>query len=365
MRVARLLIVALVMLLLAGLSWSEPVKSTLNGLPLKVGPDRQPYSFWVIGHAYGAYESPSVWPASSMLAHLSDINASGAACVFFLGDLVKYPTRQRMENFKAVSELFDVPLFNAPGNHDLIFRKQYLDFFGPTWRAFRMGGDEFICLDTVLADGAIEAEQLAFLKQRLEKAAADPSVKTIWVMSHYLLWATDDPRLAVAVNHFIPQVEKYKVGAWSRDVEPLVKAAAAKKPIYWFSGDNGRSWNGSPLYWKVPEYNATFIATALNDTEDDECVHVTVDVAGKPTLKLVCLTGAQMLPLEQYTPDYWNLYYEDADIHHQPTPAELVKSIVTAMRFWAGIAVGALMILFIVALFWVRRLMRAARKAAR
>lgn len=350
MRFSLGLLVLVVLIILTGLAWPETVKSTLNGLPLEVGPERQPYSFWAIGHSYGSYESPAVWPSASLLANISKLNSSGAACVFFLGDLVKYPTRQRMENFMKVTDLFSLPLFNATGNHELIFREQYIEFFGPTWRAFRMGGDEFICLDTVLANGAIEGEQLTFLKERLEKAAADPSVKTIWVMSHFLLWITDDPRLQKMHKHFVPQLEKYKVGAWSRDIEPLLKAATAKKPVYWFSGDNGRWWNASPLYWKVPEYNATFISTALRDCEVDECIHVTVDAAGKPTLEAVSLTGAQMQPLEQYTPEYWELYYRYEDQYGKPKPISVLKSTLKSKVFWQGVAIGAVMLLFLIGL---------------
>jgi hypothetical protein len=308
-----------------GAGAQEGLVSPINGRAVPVPARTEPYSFWVVGHVYGECESISMYPTGTLLANLDTINESDAVMLVTLGDIVKAPDEQRLRNFRRITDKIRVPVFNTPGNHELLdqlhvmSREEYARRFGPPYSHFRLGGEQFILLDTVLTPGEIAGEQLEWFANTLRSAAGDPAVRNIIILSHYLLWCTDDPRLDVIWERFVPVKDMYKHGRFNASLQPLLDETSMSKPVLWISGDSGPSWTYSPFYWKVPEQDITYVATGLGGTDRDEILTVQVDPSGEITITPVSLVGRQMHPIEHYDLDYWQARFEAEPAEAGPT----------------------------------------------
>lgn len=342
------LLAALAVMPLESLSADEGLVSKINGRAVEMPGPGESYSFWIIGHFYGEPESFSICPTGTLLSNLDLINSSDARMLVTMGDIVKIPTKQRLDNFRKVARQIELPMFNAPGNHELLdslhlfSRDDYIRSFGPTWQAFSLGCARFILLDTSLNPGEIAGEQLEFLSRELKAAAQDPTIRVVLIFSHFLIWCADDPRLEVVWEHIVPIRHNYKRGVFSQKVEPLLIEAAAHKPLYWFSGDNGPSWSYSPFYWKMPDRDITYVASGLGGTERDEILLAKVSPSGAVSLTPVSMVGAELGPMEMYGPEYWEkVVAQEAAADPPPQAEPRWVEVLRNKRFWAGIIVAA------------------------
>jgi hypothetical protein len=277
------------------------VTSPLNGLPLVQPTEREEYTFWLVGHSYGQ----TVYPVASLLVNLDQINGSGARGLVLLGDTVRSPTPVHLRNLRKAAEQLEMPVFIAPGNHDTRDPEAYERAFGSTYYDFRIGHDLYVVLYLNLHWDAVSPGQLDWFRERMELAAADPGTRNVVILSHHLVWAVDDPRLQVVRSRIIFPPD-YREGFFARQVEPILAGIAARKPVYWISGDRT---SFPPFFWKDPERNVTYLATGMKDHPADSIIELRSAPSGEIRFRLVSLSGLDLGPIEQYGPEFWEAYY--------------------------------------------------------
>jgi len=370
---------SILLLLLALISISIPAfpatvfstMESLNGQWLPSEYDEEDaISFILVGHAYGAPESGrSVFPAASFCAAVPLFILNDPTFVVLLGDAYRSSSPQiHADNLVRVLEQLPFPIFNAPGNHEGD-RELYVARFGPTYGKVHLGPILLIFLDTELAGGEIQEEQLTFFVHELETAKRDAEIKAIFVLSHKLIWAPAIDWMDVIFQHLNSRVGYTAGGGFRRDLNPILTSLAERKQVYWISGDIGVSWS-LPLFWeRDPASNVTFGACGLGDTERDAAILITIDKEGEVHASALSLTGQQLLPLESYNTEYWRAHFAHESIQEDEpetptlpwyvTVAHKAALVIRTKTFYAGIVVGLSIAVFIWFVLRIRRALRA------
>ncbi|MBF0444355.1 MAG: hypothetical protein HQL68_02105 [Magnetococcales bacterium] len=87
------------------------------------------YSFWLGGHLYGSRKiSPSVYLSDNV--HL--LTSGNERFFVSLGDIIKYPSYEILNNLSKVVSTIPIPFYNALGNHDGTHPPKFATHFGST-----------------------------------------------------------------------------------------------------------------------------------------------------------------------------------------------------------------------------------------
>lgn len=148
--------------------------------------------------------------------------------------------------------------------------------------------------------------------------------------------------------------KNYQPGYFRQSIEPMLTRVASRKPVVWFSGDVGVSWSLPTFYWRVPGQKLTYVATGLGDTANDAIIKVNVSSDGQVAINAVSLTGAEVLPIERYGPEYWSARTAALP---PATYGQRAMNCLTDKKFYAGVLAG---LIIIGAGLGVRRLVRRA-----
>lgn len=296
----------------AELGQAAEVVSGFNGRALDARPRDLAYRFVVGGHLYGnPRNQTSIYPAPALLANLERINASGASFFVSLGDVVRFTTPAHIAAYRqSFVERLDVPLFNAPGNHDLDGHARFLAAFPqPTTMHFVHGRVLHLILDTELDVGRITGAQLGFLRAALARAAGLDGVGSVAVHSHKLVW-TDGRADLRAVHQHVNHPSGYvNDGGFARDVLPALRELARTKPVVWFSGDVGVPGRLPLFHHREPDADLTWVATGMGDTQDDALVLVDVSPAGRMSFTVMRMDGQPSRPLEEFGLEHWRKHF--------------------------------------------------------
>jgi len=284
------------------------IKSQFNDSVLDLDEKVEKFSFLLAGHIYGSHNS-SIYPSASLLANIRLLNNSGASFMVLLGDIIQCPTKLEIDTLKEsfLSKL-GFPVFNAPGNHDLLNRQLYIEHFGKTFFSFQHSSGFFIFLDGEINNGRIEGEQLNFLIEAIGYCKKSKEIKNIFIFAHRLLWAIKNP----PYNDIIPFVNG---PAWHPDSATTISDSIlpklrllVNKNVYFVSGDIGHHWSLPLFYEKEPGSNITYIATGIGDTKRDAILKADVNSSGEVTFTPISLTGRKIHPVEYYNLNYWKGY---------------------------------------------------------
>lgn len=285
-------------------SKANPAEVSLNGAGIDSGDAG--VRFLVIGHAYGSTSVDDHLPDPAFLASLPALKELDLDLLVSLGDIVQHSIPEDFDNLES-SLLGQVafPVFNTPGNHDVVDRGEYASRYGQTYFSFRAGPAQMIFLDTERETCAIDAEQQKMLQKALRRAERDSQVKRIFIFMHKTLFF-DNQRLAELNQPVgLPNVmdcfaSENFAGLLKADILP----AAQKKPVVIFGGDVGAWGNLTPYYEARPADHLTLITTGLGDNPDNAGILVTL--AGEDAdMEVYSFTGRPVQPLDTYTPDYW------------------------------------------------------------
>ena len=330
----------------------ETVKSPVNGRPLIAGEAGQSYSFLIAGHLYGSPVSRSAYPAASVLANIDRINDAGARFFVSLGDGYRIPSLLHIRNFRnALTKKLDVPVFVTPGNHEISdqsSRELYVQEFGETIYHFSHGRELFIFLDSELDRGRIEGNQLRFLSGLIENAIDNPEIASVFIFSHKLIWAVDDPYFQPVYDQLNSPFGYDASGSFGQDVEPLVEALAKQKNVYWCSGDIGVK---HPLFFDAAHSGVTYVATGVADNED-ALIEVRVSGSSGHVRFLSFPLGEQSAePLERFDTAHWMRL----NPVQRSTMAEKLygrlETLLSHRYYWSGVATSAIGLALAVALF--------------
>ncbi|MCB9236118.1 MAG: hypothetical protein H6581_31005 [Bacteroidia bacterium] len=326
----------------------DPLISPVNGREVKPVATGETFFFLAAGHIFGA-PGNSAYPSPNLLVRMDELNQSGAAFFMSLGDNYRQMDSLHMGNFKtSFVQRLQLPLFNSLGNHDLMPHRfndywgkdyeAYTSVFGPPWYRFRVGESLFLILDTEEEVWKVTDDQLKFFRKTLD-VECDPAkgIRNLFIFSHKMLWNNPE------------------YGNFRSTLFPILKNAAQRVKINWFSGD----LPAHPMVWRrEPGLDITYYAIALADDENDLMARVWVEGNGNVRVEPVSLTGKPAPPLdslysEDILPEEWA---RPVDVVLPPKEKPILHQILSHNYFWKGVMAGAgIMLILLLLILWIRR----------
>ena len=281
---------------------NNPQLAALNSQQL---PDNQtPLKFVVAGHIYGKPGEKEFHPAHTLLTNIALLKRIAPDFIILLGDTVWKPSEDSFNNLELlILNQFDVPVFNAVGNHDVTKRELYQSRYGDTVYAFSYKNQLFFILDTTLNYYDLTLDQYLFINKTIR--GQSPNLEAIHIFMHHVLFLEDDElnsKQLLKPNEGDGRSLEY----WTY-VEKELILVSETIPIYIYAGDVG-AFNGgnlSPLFKKMSEQNIFFMATGLGGNSNDSILIVEADHEGYLKFQPYSLTGKQMHAIETYTINYW------------------------------------------------------------
>ena len=287
----------------------------------------------ISGHLHGASNDRSGFPAGTLLANIDRINALDADLFLSTGDLFLDAGADHDRYAWSFFSKLEVPLFNAPGNHD---KGAFYDRnFGPSHRMIALGDDRIVLLDTEVADGTLGSDQLAMLEQLL-----DPAPPRIFIISHRPLWAENDDRYGPL---FEGNTRSFIGNNYKKDVEPLLQRLAERSEIFWASGSMAGNAPSS-IFFQPHAPNITFIQSAIRNEKRDAILIADVS----PTAikwSAISLTGQQLEAPEKYDAEFWGVKRAKKEPFNWRLLPYLIKITVSDRAFWYGFGVAVLLLI--------------------
>jgi len=271
-------------------------------------------SIAVAGHVRrGPKDDPPLLTA--LIAALPEISLRDRALVL-TGDTVWEGTSARLGRLdRLLRDPLGIPLFIAPGNHDLFdgrpgaARRRFMERFGPLWSIERLGGTLLIVLDTEDPPGDIGPEQLRIVLGALENAGRSSQVRTVVVCMHRVLWFLGDPRYAAVARRANQSSRPGSPGngearQFMATLLPELNDLARTKPVTVIAGDVGTR---IPLVYD--RRSGVVLIASGNRAQDPPAwwnhylrVHLDGD---RVRVEAVSLGTAPLGPVERYTPKFW------------------------------------------------------------
>lgn len=305
------------------------------------------YRLLIGGHFHGASTNVSGFPAATLLANLDAVNATRANVFLSTGDLFLRPDRDSLRFAASLFSELGLPLFNAPGNHDL----EGHAFRVPMPQRIDMGSDRILLFDTERDNSDIKGDQLELLRSVVE-GAENHTMRRLFIVSHRPVWSEDDTRYSAL---FAGNTRSITGANYTKEVLPLLRKAAVNTEVYWISGSMaGRA--PASLFFQPHEKNITYIQCAIRDQLRDALL--IADVApGGLTWQLMSLTGEPVEPVATYDAAWWESKQGKREEFNWRRIPYLVKKNVTSTPFWYG--AGAALVLLLLLRVALRRKPRA------
>jgi len=274
-------------------------------------------SIAVAGHLRrGPEDDPPLLPA--LIAALPGISLEDRALVL-TGDIVWEGTPARWRRFdELLRRSLGIPLFIAPGNHDLFdgrpgaARKRFVRRFGPTWTVDRVGETLLIVLDTESPRGDLGPEQLRTVLEALDGAGRSRQVKTVLVCMHRVLWFLGEARYAGVARRAnrssIPGEPGNGDGRrFCSILLPRLRELSRTRPVVVIAGDVGTR---IPLVYD--RQGGVVLIASGNRAQDPPAwwnhylrVHL---AGGRVRVEAVPLGTAALGSVERYTLDFWKAH---------------------------------------------------------
>jgi hypothetical protein len=154
------------------------IQSVIPSLNSKHLPASKP-DFWFVALGDNRPAGAGLPPTHTFHELVKEVSAIGPEFVLSSGDLL-YGNEETLDQYnqeltwmKPVLEQFPCPFFNAPGNHEINnrpeFLKAYTSAFGAPYGSFDFGGIRFVavCTELPAEKPSIFGDQLAWLKRTL------------------------------------------------------------------------------------------------------------------------------------------------------------------------------------------------------
>jgi len=280
----------------------DPTLVSLNNKPF--ASDETSLKFIVAGHVYGKPGEENFHPAPSLVNNIALLKTMDADFMVSLGDMVWRPTA---ENFKLLKLLildpYEIPVFNAVGNHDVTKRDIYQDTFGSTVFAFEYKKQLFIFLDTTLQYYNLTPDEYSFIMDVIYNHLSE--VQFIHIFMHHVLFLDKEEIYSK------PLLKPNEGDGSSKNFLNFIQSdlvdISNKVPIYIYAGDVGAfsGSNLSPLYKKNQSGNITFLATGLGGNQSDSIL-IVEHTPEQLLIQPFSLTGRDMGKIEDYSLENWS-----------------------------------------------------------
>ncbi len=280
----------------------DPLPASMNSISL-VNNDR-PLKFLVGGHIYGKPGDEEFHPALTLLSNIALLKETEPDFVVFLGDTVWQPSEENFNDLETfILDQFNIPVFNAVGNHDVTKRDIYQDRYGSSVYAFKYKNQLFILLDTTLKYYDLTSSQYSFILDTIKEQS--PDLEAVHLLMHHVLFLDEN-------EIYSKQLLKPNEGEGrsldflaflETDLAPISKTT----PIFIYAGDVGAFQGGnlSPFYKRIPGENIYLMATGLGSNPNDSILIVEANESGELNIHPLSLNGKEMNAIDSYTTEYW------------------------------------------------------------
>lgn len=302
------------------------------------------YRLLISGHFHGSSTNGSGYPAATLLANIDALNATKANILLSTGDLFLRPDRDSARYVEAFFSKLRLPLFNAPGNHDLEGKAYSAASTMPL--VIDMGRDRIILLDTERDNSDISGDQLQLI-DGAEQDASNGVLDHLFIVSHRPIWAEREPRYG---DLFHGNTRSLTGGNFKAYVLPELQRIAKHAEVYWISGSMA---GGAPasIFFQQHEANITFIQSAIRDELRDAALIADVSREGI-TWTGMSLTGGSLEPVKTYDAAWWKAHQGKVEPFHWRRIPYLIKKVLITANYWYGC--GTVLLLLLLALF-IRR----------
>jgi hypothetical protein len=278
-------------------------------------------------HFHGASNSRSGYPAATVLANIDTINGLAANALFSAGDLFLDAGADIQRFERSLFTKLTVPLFNAPGNHD-VESPRYAERYGPTFGVVPMGADRMIWLDTERDLGSIVGDQLDLLRSELERFDG----KNLFIVAHRPLWAEGDSPYS---ELFAGNTRSLVPGNYRNTILPMLEEVAKRARVYWISGSMA-GLAPSSIFFQEHIPNLTYIQCAVRDVPRDAIL--VADVTADTVIWTgISLTGRSMLQVQDYDAAWWSRSIRKKEPFNVRLVPLYVRQTVFSSTFWYGV----------------------------
>jgi hypothetical protein len=228
-----------------------------------------PYRFLVAGHVYGSPVIKTLGLHPPFVADFDYIKGhEDLKFGVFTGDIVYYSRDNYWDAVDADIEKLGIPIHFAAGNHDEGHKSPYKERYGKTYYSFEQEQDLFIVLNPGLNGWNIQNEQLAFLKNILQKSH---QYHHIFLFFHHVLWWSPDNKYHKWGPNSLDG-RGPKINFWS-EIMPLLQSL--KQPVYCFAGDVGANHTTLPFF-AAKEQNVHFLASGMGNLKEDNYLIINI-----------------------------------------------------------------------------------------
>lgn len=264
-------------------------------------------SILFIGHAYGSPFDAQGVPSQTLVENIELLNTLNPDLIVLLGDLARTSDKSLWkeldDNF--LSQL-NSPIIIAAGNHDLEDRELFQDVYGQSYYYSSFGSNLIVILDSIIDECRIIGRQKSMLAEAVQFASDNPEIERVLIFTHRLIFLSPSHPLARYENR------PCLTSNFPRLQKDFFSPLGRNKPVYIFSGDVGAFGGGenlSPFYYQVEGENIFAIAVGLGNGIHDKVILADLSQTNL-AFQVVSLTTEEILPLEDYDPDYWMAKYE-------------------------------------------------------
>ncbi len=292
------------------------------------------FRFLVAGHAYGSHEGDNVALHPPLVAALHSGAFGKIDFIVFTGDVLRRFTRGSFDLLEEQLKPVGVEYYVASGNHDAskFGRSALLEKFGALYHQFDVGTSRFIILDTQEVSRTVSPDQLAFLREALEKS---PQISAFFVFMHELIWLSEKPEYRKIRANGRSRQSKLKASNYWKDVHPLF-VKQSPTPVFVIAGDVAGNADAIPAFHDRVD-NVTLIASGMGEVKEENALLVAV-TGGTPSFELHPMDAEDSKrALDFYSPTKLNELPSDAFTR---TAAGIPSYV-----FWIGIPVLLLIIL--------------------
>ena len=315
-------------LICAAAMWAQP--GPFNDLAIPPVDSTGHFRILIGGHFHGESTNRSGFPASTLLANLDTINALGADLFLSTGDLFMDPVGDAERYRRSLFGKLRMPLFNAPGNHDVSSRAETTDEGFPF--TLDVSGLRVVLLNTEAGNGSLSAKDLDVLEAIVTESAAG-TLKSVMIISHRPVWAQEDPEYGPL---FADNTRSLLATNFRSEVYPVVERIAEHFPVYWISGSMGGRAPSS-IFFQQHAPNITFMQCAIRDEPRDALLIADVQ-DGTITWNALSLTGKKLLPPATYNAEWWRTHGRKEKAFNWRLLPYLTRITVTHPAFWWGMA---------------------------
>ena len=283
----------------------------VNNLFGKSKPDSI-FNFIAAGHLYGEGNIPEIYPQTTLLANIDFINSLKPHFFISLGDNVGSGNDSNQINRfnKIFVSKLNMPFYTAWGNHDGERTQLKSRLKSQTYYSFTEVNSVFIFLDTELHDQELNGEMLTFFKKELIKSFKDIRIENIFILTHKLIWATDNAQFKIVIaNSNESSVKPYlRFKSFMKKANKIINNKPLATKLFWLSGDIGKFYSLPLFYHRDSLRNIQYIATGIGDTNNDLILNFTIE-SKKVQIEAFSLLSNIQVPIESFNLAAWENYF--------------------------------------------------------